>query len=1267
MNVNRAFPTYRLFCVVMMLAVLFLSLMLSTAPALAADPDFTTDDPLEGNWELSRVTDLMMYQTHGFDSNTKSNIHNYFLDTEDEKITSQSNRILLTSPCWLSEQRQPQVTRAGRFFAMGNDVAITMATSVNAGNPNCSSTNGDANMGLYIVDPKTNAAPLWVHFSASAKESAMAMADFNQDGFEDLFILNETEAFAATATDIHDLSGGMTFGVRTHLGSTALAPKWDPVTADFNDDGLIDVAWIGQNSTLYFATVCPGSVTGTVCSGKAALDVILNPLNSRKNVHTPPNADCWYTSDEGDGRSQALAAGNFFTESSGSTEKFGRLVALGCATPESGKKMRAYSYKFDSTMTVTQQQFIDIATCQDACGSVYAEGARLQWNATSEQVVFTYSNVESVQDQLYPRQQYLVGVVHFQGANMSAPFNIYKSINPWTDPPEAGNLGLATGHFSSIPDSNTSPEAYNLQIAVALNLSPPEVYIFTVNVPHSYSPSLAAHTTLESSLGIPVQNTAFNKLLAADLQGRADRLGPPTKIKVESHLQPSVVLASPPMHADYVLPNQQTASEASILNITAAPAGFYTAYTQGGSAKSESSRTDTTSYTYSYAESTSEKFSFNVPLISGVSGSFQQSWKQQYNKTSTNYSYSKVENDYSLAQGSGLNDTVWYQSNDFYVYFYPVLGQTVCPEDMPNCDASQMQPLYISFSGPVNSTISPLDGGTTEWYQPVHEEGQLFSYVWDISQLKARFPESGVMSTNEVILTTDPAAPFQSKVEWISDTSDKTSTQNTYTHSFATDNSITAGGIDKDEGGAEFSGSFDYSNSKAVSTLNTSSTDLGAYTQIDLYRPAFQGVGSDSYKYSFQPLVINQGAPTGTVQVIDAAPTVYATTGTIATEYVMKPPTDATQGWGDRWKSADTWYTQNIDVALNHPDRWFDGMKVCEATEQYSGQCLQPYLPQLKTFGAANDEPYMSQWHHMRGLLVTVGAPGGPQRISAQVGDAIYLQARVYNYSLKAMDSNDQIKVQFYRQGYEDSALIGDATLIEESTVGPLAAYGNSALTPNWTTATANFTATEEISGTYQVFWVVTWAEDAGGNMVQEVNGHGLNSKPGTLTSIVQVPIQAGPVVPTTTGSGTTSFTNNVGLYHQPFCIGVCGNSLAASPESPTLTIRNLVAAISEHQRFTQYLIEAELHAENGTAEAVQISLIEEHGGQRTILDTDILPIVAEGHQVVRIPYAPRECGDQTLLLEVRSSNAGSSVQPLKVEAQCPPIYLPVVAEGSHE
>ena len=89
------------------------------------------------------------------------------------------------------------------------------------------------------------------------------MDDFTLDGFEDLFIMSDVEALAASASDVTSINEGMVFGPTTPLSSAGGSDK-DLVTGDFNADGLIDVAWLSGVTDVY------GS--GTVISPQSAPD-----------------------------------------------------------------------------------------------------------------------------------------------------------------------------------------------------------------------------------------------------------------------------------------------------------------------------------------------------------------------------------------------------------------------------------------------------------------------------------------------------------------------------------------------------------------------------------------------------------------------------------------------------------------------------------------------------------------------------------------------------------------------------------------------------------------------------------------------------------------------------------------------------------------------------------------------------------------------------------------------------------------------------------
>ena len=145
-------------------------------------------------------------------------------------------------------------------------------------------------------------------FTLSPVNTAMVMDDFDQDGFEDLFIMSDAEVLVATAKDLQDLNDGMSIGPATALPTSDHATDFDPTSGDFNSDGLIDVAWVGIDRTVHFATVCPGPVAGTICSDAAAFEILLDPLQSQQTpIRNPAESGCTNRS--------ALAAGQFDPES----------------------------------------------------------------------------------------------------------------------------------------------------------------------------------------------------------------------------------------------------------------------------------------------------------------------------------------------------------------------------------------------------------------------------------------------------------------------------------------------------------------------------------------------------------------------------------------------------------------------------------------------------------------------------------------------------------------------------------------------------------------------------------------------------------------------------------------------------------------------------------------------------------------------------------------------------------------------------------------
>ena len=82
----------------------------------------------------------------------------------------------------------------------------------------------------------------------------------------------------------------------------------------------------------------------------------------------------------------------------------------------------------------------------------------------------------------------------------------------------------------------------------------------------------------------------------------------------------------------------------------------------------------------------------------------------------------------SLNATTGFADHLFFTQKRHNIYYYRVLGQTACPAATPNCTDSERLPLYVSFSGPDKVFHSDIAATTQEWYQPVHEPGNVLSY-----------------------------------------------------------------------------------------------------------------------------------------------------------------------------------------------------------------------------------------------------------------------------------------------------------------------------------------------------------------------------------------------------------------------------------------------------------------------------------------------------------------------------------------------------------
>jgi hypothetical protein len=481
---------------------------------------------------------------------------------------------------------------------------------------------------------------------------------------------------------------------------------------------------------------------------------------------------------------------------------------------------------------------------------------------------------------------------------------------------------------------------------------------------------------------------------------------------------------------------------------------------------------------------------------------------------------------------------VRYEEARINLYIYPVLGRTACPADQvtgepPNtsCKVPEV-PLTVQFSAPDQASIGDVDGTSLEWYQPPWQPGNILSYPGKKDQLQGLLPDLVQLSKDAEAFDTDQS-PTTVSTTWSTSSGMQTTASNSSNFSFDLSQSTT-GAVELFRLSVKAGVTLDANGSVGFEDLTTSQTSLVTSSGVQFAKPG-TFLDPPNYRYAVTPLIYGQQPPSELVndQSLD---TDVKTFGVLRTVYVVDPLSTGAGFWQDA-------YGQHPDVALNHPVRW----QVKTATsDPGDGTCLafNPGSSDLDCVALGTKLPPTGSWddefHTMRGLFITPATnPGqGSQLQVAHAGDQLMLQARVYNYSLKAMDPGTAVHVDSYGQEWDHSTnrAIGNSFRIGEAVLGPIPPFHTSdptdppfyytASDPNWVLASlpAPFNTTD-YPNTTLTFWVIVWMEDDTGALVKELDHHGLTARPGALTAFADAAALEEP------------YSNNVGFYKFAFQI----------------------------------------------------------------------------------------------------------------------------------
>jgi hypothetical protein len=1128
------------------LAAVGLILVLGNA---AADPDFgNIDDLLAGQRYLLRTDDLIVTAP----GQSGVPLQNVILDSSASQISTEKNLALAGTTA------SGFTSGLGRVFDLPNDVIVTVS-------PNAAAAGQQL---VTVTDVLGNQSHTQAITAGTA--GAVAIGDLNQDGFADLVVGFESGLQVATATAVTDLSQGLSFGgAASGCDTGGSQPGFlDIAIADLNGDGQNEIAALCLASAsgefkLLILTVDPSTlaVTGTTTS--------------------------WIGG--GFFTTAAMVAGNF-AEETGAPGAFPTMELVMVAQYFTGDLQTGaavLSLSVNDAFQATVANTLDLNYLGNT--SIYAASGQIDWFGATEQVAVGINNFND-----YTSYAYILTL----DSNLNLTEASRTQITSCIEGIALGNFDRTNAQGQRVPDLQLAT------IASPTCLNPtqaPVAFIYNVDYTNGYA--LTQQTSYPLGSTPPIQDLGLH-FAVGDTQGRSVLLGPPEKVTVSKHLQPDVILGMPPMHVDYVTNNvgQPDPVTPSVFNVSAFPTIYYSRYEMVDTASNQSSSESTTSYSFSTKKTTANGVSFGIPDENSIGADVKVSTEQAYSSNIANKYNTYVADTFDVSTQTGFSDLIWYTEDRFTIYVYPVLGRQAT-----GIGSSELEPLYVQFSGPDQVVRYRIDGSLLEWYQPAQESGNVFSYPWSQRLLESLYPGfDSLIELPATVWATDSSGDDVT-VNWSGTSGTEVTAGSSRTHSFDTEISATAG-INIGIFNASTKETLEYNKSSSFGTLNTTIEQLGESTGVKVLKPAFDN--PQEYAYSGQTYIFGRDNPAGTVQSIPLTTDVKAT-GPLWVGFAADPRSQ--QIAGSWWTSA---YTLP-DVAVNHSARW-DWTPPAD-----------PNQPDVVTFNQADAaDPAGSEFYFMKGLLITpADTTDGPQTTTATAGQGLTLRARVYNYSLADMAPGATVKVRFYAQAWNnaDSDFSGESILIEEQSLPSIPSFnasGGEGDPLNWVWASTVFDTTG-YDDKYLIFWVVVWVEQ-NGTLAKEMPGHGLTSVPGTLTAITDVPIE--------------TYSNNVGFYKQPIYILPASMATidAGAVGTPDFWVESVSAPDGNIVENEKVAIKVVLRAGASDVRGITVTFFDgdpAQGGRA--FEQEMIPFLsADQVYTVRASWKPAGCGIRTVFVE---------------------------------
>ncbi len=535
---------------------------------------------------------------------------------------------------------------------------------------------------------------------------------------------------------------------------------------------------------------------------------------------------------------------------------------------------------------------------------------------------------------------------------------------------------------------------------------------------------------------IPIQ------VAPVDMDGDSVILGQPLHYIIEGHLDYTAVLQEPPKHIDFIKGTDGKWKVINISRVMGVPGITETFYAefkdQRGRALTVEDKS-ITDYNFSVGVKSETEFGFKflgTEVESKIKASFKYTYEHNKDTWNRNYSETEIASDVKAMD----DDSLIYKSQTIHIWLYPILGKS--QHEAKNGQRGQ---LFIEISRPGPFTKKTMFGRNVEWYQPVHENGNLLSYPWSPDQLDG-YDEDNLKANPMTI----DLGGGENELEVVWKNASENGTELSWTHKIAADLSMGfKAKILAVEEKLEVEGSYD----EAWTHLNSTITETTATRGITIHTCPVE----EDYSYAFTPYIYT-----------------HKKLGCLMVSYTANPSYGASSQW---WQEGSG-YGSNPDLALNLPWRWVAHR---EGEDKWVFEFNEDEMERKKSKS-----------------IFYLDENGEPFGYTVKEGKRITVKARIYNYSFVDTPKDKPVTVRFeYQLGENKRAydqklkrwvykmVWSKRTKLADVDIAPIPGYQNPNGEPNWRWAETSFDTTGK-GGYYIRFWVTVDPE----NRITEIYGH---------------------------------------------------------------------------------------------------------------------------------------------------------------------------------